>query len=139
MTTTAAGGKITGLLALTCKAATGVSLVVGDWVEITAAYEVNKQTTGTKPILGVVTVGSVKRVAGAYPVANPGGDVTVDVPGFMVRTVKSSAAITAGTRVGIDQTNQKLKVAGTAVANIGIALTAATAADQDVDVLVQGF
>lgn len=139
MTTTTAGGKITGLLALTCDAASGVSLVVGDWVEITAAYTVNKQTAGTKPLLGVVTVGNVKRLAGAYPVANPGGTVTVDVPGFMVRTVKSAGAVTVGTRVGIAQASQKLAAAGAGVANIGIALTAASAVDQDVDVLVQGF
>jgi hypothetical protein len=139
MTTTAAGGKITGLLALTCDAAAGVTLAVGDWVEITANYTVNKQTTGTKPLLGVVTVGNVKRLGGAYPVANPGGQVTVDVPGFMVRTVKSAGAVTVGTRVGIAQATQKLAAAGAGVANIGIALTSASAVDQDVDVLVQGF
>lgn len=137
MTTTAAGGKITGLLALTCVGT--AALKVGDWVEITSAYTVAKQTTGTKPLLGVVTVGNVKRLAGAYPVDNAGGDVTVDVPGFMVRTVKSAGAVTAGVRVGIAQASQKLAPAGAGVANIGIALTAATAVDQDVDVLVQGF
>ena len=139
MTTTAAGGKITGLLALTCDAAAGVTLAVGDWVEVTAAYTVNKQTSGTKPVIGVVTVGNVKRSGGAYPVANPGGQVTVDVSGFMVRTVKSAGAVTVGTLVGIAQASQKLAAAGAGVATIGVALTAATAVDQDVDVLVRGF
>lgn len=137
MATTAAGGKITGLLALTFQ--TDAELEVGDWVEVVDAYEVAKQTTGTKPLVGVVTVANKTRVGNAYPEGNPGGNVTVDVPGFMVRTVKSAGAVTAGTRVGIAQASQKLAAAGTGVANIGIALTAATAADQDVDVLVQGF
>jgi hypothetical protein len=137
MTTTSSGGKITGLLALTF--ATDVALNVGDFVHVVGAYKV-AAADGTKPIIGHVSVRSVIRqnvsgVSTSFPVATTtGGQVTVEVYGFGVKQHSSGAAITAGALVGINSSGA-LVPAGTSIANVGVALTAATAASQNVDVL----
>src|SRR4051812_29104720 len=129
MTTTAAGGKITGLLALTCKADTALN--VGDFVMVTGPYTV-ALADGTKPVLGHVSVRNVKRVSDAntttFPVADfPGGQVTVEARGLYVKTHPAGAAIVAGVGVGIDATGA-LVPDGANVAHIGVALTGAAAA-----------
>lgn len=136
MTTKTPGGKITGLLALTCEGAAG--LQVGDFVHLTGPYTVNL-ADGTKPVLGMVTVRNVKRVNDQWSttvgVANPGGQVTVEVAGFYVTRKAAGAAIAAGAACGIGA-GGALLTAGTGVQNIGVALTAATTAGDLIDVLV---
>lgn len=134
MTTKTAGGKITGLLALTLEAQ--VALNIGDPVMVTGPYECGL-ADGSKPILGVVSVANVTRQAGAYPVAKVPGQVTVEARGLYVRKVKSAGAVAAGIAVGLNNT-QKLAADGAGVAHLGVSLMAATAANQDVDVLVGG-
>lgn len=132
MTTSAAGGKITGLLALTMVGT--AALAVGDPVHVSADYTVVK-ADGTKPVIGHVSVSNVKRVAGAYPVGNAGGDVTVEARAFYIRTIVSGAAITVGTEVGIGASNT-LVPAGSNVATIGVALMGAGASGTPIDVMV---
>lgn len=136
MTTTAAGGRITGLLALTCIGSYGAA--VGDFVHLSGDYTV-ALADGTKPVLGRVSVANVKRLStvtsSQFPVANPGGDVTVEVAGFYVTKMNSGGAITVGTAVGIGA-GGALLAAGAGVSTIGIALKGATGAGQAVDVLV---
>lgn len=137
MTTTTAGGKITGLLALTCL--TDVALAVGDFVHLVGNYKV-ALADGTKPVLGHVSVRNVKRTSSptstSYPVAaTPGGQVTVETPGFYVKThVAGAGGVTAGTDVGIGAAGALL-TAGAGVRTIGVALTTG-AAGAAVDVLV---
>lgn len=123
MTTSQAGGKITGHLALTC---TGqVALQVGDHVHVSGNYTVAK-ADGTKAVLGTVSVANVKRGSdGAWPVADAGGDVTVEARGFAVYNATAGAAISAGQEVGIGSANT-LVPAGSNVATCGIALTTAS-------------
>lgn len=136
MTTKLAGGKITGILALTMEASE--ALVVGDPVHVDDDYSVAK-ADGTKPILGNVSVANVKREAnsGRYPVSNVPGDVTVEARGFSVRRMTSGAAVTVGGFVGIDATQRAVDVLPDAVNVVGIALMGAGAADVDIDVLVR--
>lgn len=134
MTTKIPGGKITASFALTLESAT--ALAQGDPVHITGPYECAK-ADGTKPVVGYVQVANVKRSAGAYPVANTPGDVTVEALGYGVKSFKSAGALAAGIRVGVDGTG-KLAAPGAGVANIGVTLTAAAGANSDVDVLLQG-
>jgi hypothetical protein len=100
MTTKTAGGKITGILALTFEAQE--ALEVGDPVSVTGDYEVSK-CDATRPFIGIVSVANKGRAAsGAYPVAEVPGQCTVEVPGFYVRTGTAGAAIPAGVDVGFD-------------------------------------
>lgn len=137
MATKRSGGRITGRLALTCEAAT--ALQVGDYVHLVGDYEVGI-ADGTKPVLGHVSVRNVKRTSTAttdsFPVGAPGEDVTVEARGFDVHVRTSAAAITAGASVGVDGTGGLVAVAVDSPARVGIALTAATAAGQAVDVLM---
>jgi hypothetical protein len=133
MTTKAAGGKITGLIALTLEAQS--ALEVGDPVMVTGDYECDL-ADGSQPIVGIVSVRNVGRGAnGAYPVAVTPGDVTVEARGWLVVTKLSGGAITAGTGVGINATGD-LVADGTGVAHLGIALMGATGAGTKIDVLV---
>lgn len=134
MTTKAAGGKITGLLALTLEAQ--VALNVGDPVMVTGPYECGL-ADGTKPVVGFVSVANKMRQAGAYPVNKVPGDVTVEARGYMVRSITSGGAITAGAPVGIGAGGALLAV-GAGVARIGIALMPAAGAGTKVDVLING-
>lgn len=136
MTTTTAGGKISGRIALTCIGP--AALLEGDPVHLTDDYTV-ALADGTKPVLGHVTVRNVKRVAGAFPVDNPGGDVTVEARGLYVDTWIANGALTAGVLVGhgAAPNQRKISPAGAGVSTVGIALM--TVADGEaVDVLVQG-
>ena len=132
MATKTAKGRITGLLALTCEGA--VALNVGDPTMVSAAYTV-VLCDGSKPCLGTVTVANVKRgTDGQYPVANAGGDVTVDALGLYVRAVTAGGIIGAGVSVGYGA-GGTLVVAGAGVSTVGIALMPAAAAGVLIDVL----
>lgn len=137
MTTTIAGGRITGHLALTVIAT--AALQEQDDVMLTGDYTVGL-ADGTKPSIGHVSVRNVKRTATAttdsFPVGNPGGDVTVEARGFNVRCKLSGGVITAGNFVKINNLGALVDGGVVAsIANVGIALTSATAAGQNVDVL----
>lgn len=141
MTTTAAGGKITGLLALTFT--TDVALQVGDFVMVTGNYKV-ALADGSKSVVGHVSVRNVKRtnvsgVSTTFPdQSSPTGTtVTVEARGLYVKQHSSGAAITAGADVGINGSGALVTVT-TGVAKVGVALTAATGSGQNVDVLVTG-
>lgn len=137
MTNKNAGGRITGLLALTCEAA--VTLRVGDHVRLTGPYTVSL-ANGTDPVLGRVSVSSKKRTLGTESTGSDivygaaGTEVTVEVPGFAVHTHPASAAITAGTLVGMNASGA-LAAAGAGVRTIGIALSTTTGAGQSLDYL----
>lgn len=140
MTTTSAGGKITGLLALTCT--TDIALQVGDFVHLVGDYKV-ALADGSKPVLGHVSVRNVKRALGddttgsSFPVASTPGDVTVEVPGFYVKTHAADAAIAAGQPVGIGAGGDLVVDPGDGtVGHVGLALTSAAAAGTLIDVLV---
>lgn len=135
MTTKTAGGKITGLLALTVESGGSYSAAVNDWVELSADY-VCVLATGTKQVLGRVSVKNVKRTSSAtstsFPVANPGGPLTVEVAGFAVYTEVADATIVAGDIVVIGAAGVTKAIATGVVPSatekiIGIALTSATA------------
>lgn len=106
MTTKRSGGNITGLLALTveqqeeCEPWTAVHLV-GD-------YEVEK-ADGSRPILGLVSVGAYGRVGTGLgtSVGNPivPGQITVEAPGFMVRRLTIDGDVDAGFEVGMSGTD----------------------------------
>lgn len=140
MTTTTTKGRVTGALALTM--ATDQALNVGDFVHVIAPYKV-ALSDGTKPIIGTVTVRSVKRVntgtSASYPVATTtGGQITVDVKHFMVLTRTTTTAITAGQKVGVGSTGALAVYTdgSTTVAYIGIALTTTTGTTpQELDIL----
>ena len=138
MTTKQSGGRITGLLALTFEAQ--VAMQRNDPVMVTGDYEVGI-ADGTKPVVGFVSVSNVKRTsteaAQTGPVPNVPGDVTVEARGLMVLELQSGAAIAAGAPVGINATGDLVAVADAGVLGyVGIALTATTAANQAIDVLV---
>jgi hypothetical protein len=139
MTTTNSGGKITGLLALTCT--TDQALNIGDFVSVVGDYQV-ALATGAKPVLGHVSVKNVRRDLGTqthgstFPVADtPGGQVTVEARGLYVKEHAAGAAITAGAAVGIGAAGALLPV-GAGVTPLGIALNGAAAAGVFIDVLV---
>lgn len=137
MTTKTHGGRITGHLALTVQAT--VALQEDDDVMLTGDYTVGL-ADGTKPSIGHVSVRNVKRTVTAtsddFPVGNPGGDVTVEALGYNVRVKTSGGAIAAGNYVNVNGVGALVDggVART-VATVGIALMAATAAGQPIDVL----
>lgn len=136
MTTKAAGGRITGLLALTFEAQE--ALQVGDAVQLSGDYEVEK-ADGTKFIVGHVSVANVKRdrVTSQYPVSNVPGDVTVEVRGFEVRRGNTGEAITAGSPVGEDAAGDLVEVLIGDINYIGTALMGSAGADESIDVLVR--
>lgn len=132
MTTKTTGGKITGLLALSCEAT--VALNIGDPVMLNGPYEV-VLATGAKPCLGHVSVPNKAPVRGvATRPAEVPGPVTVEAKGWYVRTVLSGGAIGAGAGVVYGAAGALTAVAGLA-ARDGIALTPTTAAGQKLDVL----
>jgi len=132
MTTTSAGGKITGFIALTFS--TDEVLAEGDPVHVVGDYEVAK-ADGTKAIVGYVSVPSYTR--GPSGLTAAAGQVTVEAIGFSVMTVNSGAAIAAGAEVGVGAA-KKYVTSAASTARIGVALTAASGASQKIDVLVQG-
>lgn len=135
MTTKRSGAKITGHLALTMEATVGLD--VGDFVHVNGDYTV-ALADGSKPVLGRCSVSNKKRVntsmSTTVGVDNIPGDVTIEARGLSVETVKSAAAFAAGVEVGIGATG--LVVVATGVAKLGISLMAATAGNQNIDVLV---
>ena len=137
MTTTSTKGRITGMFALTLAA--DVALAEGDPVHIDGPYHCTL-SDGSKPVVGHVSVRSVKRVVDAisstFPVQNTtGSQVTVEARGLMVVTRLAGAAVAAGVGVGFNNTGA-LVADGAGVAHYGVALTATTAAGQEIDVLV---
>lgn len=132
--TTAAGGKISGLLALTFE--TDVSLPKDTAVHVSDNYEVTK-ADGTKIIVGFVDVPNVVRAGGNYPVYETPGVVTVEARGYAVRKLTAGGSVTVGDGVKIDSTG---RVVGGATPDdagyIGVALTGA-AITESLDVLVQ--
>lgn len=137
MTTKQAGGKITGILALTMEAT--VALDVGDHVHVNGDYTVGL-ADGTKAILGRCSVSNKKSVNTPFSrtvgVPNVPGDVTIEARGIAVETAKSGDAFAAGVPVGIDATNRLVEVEKGDVNCVGLSLMAATDADEDVDYLV---
>lgn len=133
MTTKTSGGKITGLVALTCEAQ--VNLAVGDFVHLTGPYEV-ALADGSKPVLGYVSVKNALRTGSLPSDPQTPGDVTVEARGVGVKKHLSGGAFAAGAEVGIGAAGALL-AAGVGVASIGIALIGATGAGQSVDVLIQ--
>lgn len=139
--TTAAGGKITGILALTFETTTNLEL--GTPVHVSGDYRV-AAADGTKQIVGIVSVPNKKRVLGAFPSFYTPGVVTVEAQGFGVRKLVANAAIVAGDRVRVAAGTGKVAAAnptGTYAQNdhigvIGIALMAASGVDQVLDVLL---
>jgi hypothetical protein len=130
MTTKAAGGKITGLLALTLEAQSALN--VGDPVHMVGDYMCDK-ADGSKPVVGFVSVANRRRglfsegKAGVYPVANVPGDVTVEARGYQVLTLTAgTGGVTDGALVGIGAAGTAVAT-GTGVATIGIALESAAA------------
>ncbi len=133
MTTKAAGGKITGLLALTLEAQSALN--VGDPVHITGDYSCDK-ADGTKPVVGFVSVSNRRRgtfaegKAGMFPVNAVPGDVTVEAIGLMVLTLTiGTGGVTAGAAFGVGAAGAILP-AGTGVSNVGVALETATAGNK---------
>lgn len=139
MTTKLSGGKITGLLALSCEAQYAGE--IGDYVHVTGDYEVNL-ADGTKPTLGKVSVANKKRVGSDFPVADNPGPVTVEARGLFVDTVVSGGVIAAGAGIRPDPANPGRKflavnqaTAAEVAAQVGIALTGAGAANTKFDAL----
>jgi hypothetical protein len=97
MTTKLAGGKITGLLALTCEAQYAAE--IGDPVMVTGPYEVSLMD-GSRPLLGHISVANKGRVGGTFPAAITPGQCTVEALGFYVRRAAAGADIAAGLAVG---------------------------------------
>jgi hypothetical protein len=136
MTTTQAGGKITGILALTL--ATDLALNPGDFVQLIGNYKVGL-ADGTKPCLGYVSVAALKgtSTATSYGVSRPttGSQVTVEVRGLSVKVHAAGATIAAGVGGGITSAGA-LGPDGANIAHVGIALTGGTVG-VSIDVLVQ--
>lgn len=132
MTTKTAGGKITGLLALSLEAQ--VALEVGDPAMVSGDYEC-VLATGASPTLGHVSVANKAPVRGvANRPAEVPGPVTVEAKGFYVRTVLSGGAIPAGSGVAYGAAGALLAVA-VGDARDGIALMEASGAGERIDVL----
>lgn len=139
MTTTRTKGRVTGLLAGTF--ATDLALAEIDPVMVISDYKVGL-ADGTKPVIGHVSVRSVKRVvdnfSSTYPVATTtGGQVTVELRGLMVVTRNAGAILAAGVGVGFNSSGA-LVADGAGVAHYGVLLTASGAVGAEVDVLVGG-
>lgn len=137
MVTKQAGGKITGLLALTMEAQEAIR--VGQFVHITGDYEV-EVADGSRPVLGHVSVSNHnRRISDAYStsVANPEvpGAVTVEARGFYVKESEAGGSIEAGTEVGIGGGGEVV-AAGDDVSTFGIALTGADEGES-LDILVR--
>lgn len=133
MTTKTAGGRITGLLALSCEAQ--VALETGDGVMITGDYEVGL-CDGTKPLLGNVSVANKAPVRGtADRPAEVPGPVTVEAIGFYVLTLLAGGAIPAGSPVGYNATGDLVAVPLGDPSERGVALTGTTGIGQKLDVL----
>jgi hypothetical protein len=132
MTTALSGGRISGRIAGTFSCATARTF--NDPLMVVGNYAVDL-ADGSKPVVGYVGVPNVKRVAGAYPVANPGGDVTVELSGFSIATVTSGGAIAAGLRVKVGAGGVYLQAANGDEGVVGIALTATSGAAQSLDVM----
>lgn len=133
MATKTTKGRITGLIGLTVEAQ--VALEEGDPVHVTGPYEVGL-ADGTKPVLGLVSVANKAPTRGTAtrdPLVP--GDVTVEAMGFYVMTVEAALAIAAGAGVSVDPTGYVPTGTAGAGDRVGIALTAATAAGQFIDVL----
>lgn len=136
MTTKGAGGRITGLLALTLEAQ--VALEKGDPVMITGDYECGL-ANGTKPMMGTVSVANKEPVRGvATRPAQVPGDVTVEARCFYVRTLIAAGAIAAGVGFRHAAAGAIVAVAADAVglaARIdGIVLSGASGAGEAIDV-----
>ena len=136
MTTKLAGGKITGLLALTMEAT--VALDVGDLVHVNGDYTVTL-ADGTKPILGRCSVANkgatatpMSRTVGTPVVP---GDVTIEARGISVEEFVSDGVFAAGVEVGTADGTTVVAL-GAGVQKIGISLLASTAAGESVDVLI---
>ena len=131
MTTAKPGGVIPFDISLTF---TGTSaLNMNDPVMVTGDYTVDL-ADGTKPTVGAVEVPNVIRQGGVYPIANPGGEVTVGVRGHGVKTVVAAGAIPAGSRVKVTGAGYVVAAIGDE-GQVGIALTHTTAAGQTFDLL----
>lgn len=135
MATKTAGGQTTHAKSLGLTFEAQVAMEVGDGVRITGPYECNKPD-GVAAIIGVVKVANKKHSGGVFPSAQVPGDVTVEVRGYTVETLKSAVAITAGAEVGYNAANELRPVAA-GVIKVGVALTSTTGANQDIDVLLQ--
>lgn len=137
MTTKLAGMRMTGILALTMDSAAGYSAAQGDPVHVSADWTVAR-ADGTKLCLGHVSVTNVKRVGPTYPVANPGGQVTVEARGWEVRPCVAGGAIAAGQGVVIGAGGIYVAVgtAGAGAEVVGIALNG-VANGQKFDLLVK--
>jgi hypothetical protein len=142
MTTKRAGGKITGLLALTVEAQ--VEVRIGDHVHLVGDYEI-ALADGTKPVLGYVSVSNIRghgpdprggEWGRQYGLPIVPGDVTVEAPGFFVKSHAVGAAVVAGELVGINGDGD-LVPAGVGVANVGLALTSADVAGERIDYLAR--
>lgn len=145
MVTKQAGGKITGLLALTMEAQ--VALSVGDFVHIVGDYEV-ALADGTKPVLGHASVSNrYGRESTAFTTATAQavvpGSCTVEARGFYVKTTFADGAIAAGAAVVINATGGVRQYAPGATPPdtpdqiFAIALTGAAAAGEQIDILVR--
>jgi hypothetical protein len=133
MTTKTAGGKITGLLALSYEAE--VALEIGDPVMGSGDYEC-VLNDGTKPVIGHVSVANKEPVRGvATRPAQVPGPVTVEAIGFYVRKVVAGGVIAAGAPVGYNATGDLVAVVLGDPAECGVALVAAAQAGDKIDVL----
>lgn len=136
MTTKLAGGKITGILALTMEATVGLD--VGDFVHVNGDYTVTI-ADGTKAVLGRCSVSNKKSVSTPFSrtvgVDNVPGDVTIEARGLSVEACVSGDVIPAGSPVGIAN-NVVTVCLPDDINKLGTALMAATAAGQTIDVLV---
>jgi hypothetical protein len=131
MTTKTAGGRITGLLALSMEAQDAFE--VGDAVIVTGDYEVDVPD-GSSPILGHVSVANKTPTHGvATRAPEVPGPVTVEAIGFYVRKCVAGGTIAAGAAVGYDNAGV-LKAAGSGVVTCGLALMGG-ALNDEIDVL----
>lgn len=150
MTTKRSGGNITGLLALTVEQTEECE----PWtaVHVTGDYEV-EPADGTKPILGLVSVGAYGRVGTGLgtSVGNPivPGQITVEAIGLMVRRLTLGGTVAAGVEVGVNADNEIVAfttaydgggedpiTVTTSGAAVGLALMGGDDGD-DIDVLVR--
>lgn len=130
MTTTIAGGKISGRFSLTGQAQS--ALIFNDPVKIVGDYLFDKADS-THPVIGYVTVPNVARgtgaLAGTYPQTQVPGDVSVDVRAHaVVCPVAGSGGVASGNAIKIDGSGGYVVGAGPSDASfVGYALTTAVA------------